>query len=718
VAAQLTDSEEDLHAITRGVLALVGADEDLLGDAADAALARAGIPPEARRLLIAALGPPAGRPTVAELRRSLEVAATGMRQAPAPRRAGIASIFEELHGRRVFRTALWYVGGSVALVEAANVFVPMLGGPLGIVRLLAILAVCGLPIALTLSWVFDVAPSANTRLAPWPRLALLTGVAAASLVAATMIWRSSTEDDTAGLAATPPRAADPAHIAVLGFNTVGGDADLAAFATQLQVRLIDGLGAAAMNVSTGRDRQLRVLSYAGVLPFTRGGVMVDSLREARQVGTVLDGSVERARGAVRVFVRLVDTQTGDQIYTTSAIHSGDLVTLLDAIADSVIQMVRQKLGPVVRDHMRLLETRIPAAFDNLIWATSVLEEFDPALDRADYETAEQVLNDADSLLAEAQRLDPRWIEPIVVRGRQAKRRVRLALARGDSSEVAPAIAKGIKHAERGLALNASDPRALELRGELLQYRLLNARPTTDAETEQIRDAAERDLRASLVGHHAPAGPLRMLSELAGSRGRMREALTYGERAYDQDPFMEQVEYTVFRLFEYSFALRQDDAAAHWCTEGGQRWEGAEFDDCRLALAAWSDAYPLNTDSAWAVVNAELGAYPEPFRPNLEPRLHAMMAAGLARNGLRDSARVILREARRRDASPGVLRAAAGVHGLLNEIDSVLTTLRTLLHDRPSERHALGTAIELRSVVSDPRVAALLEPRATADGRHR
>ncbi|CAN5874151.1 hypothetical protein BH23GEM9_BH23GEM9_07630 [soil metagenome] len=697
-----------------------------------------------RLLLMAALGPPAGRPSVVELRTGLEQAVANLLEPSVdPQRRGIARLFAELHRRRVTRTAFWYVGGSVALVEAANLFVPMLGGDVAIVRLLAILAVCGLPIALTLSWVFDIAPAAHSGLIRWPRFTLLAGVVLVSLFGATVIWRSGAQADVADDAgAAAAQAVDPAHIAVLGFNTIGGDEELAAFAAQLQVRLIDGLSAAAMGTSATQERTLRVLSRAGVLPFSGGGFAVDSLREARRVGTVLEGTVEQTAGAVRVRVRLVDTQTGYQIHTSSADHPvDDRVALLDAVADSVIRLVRKRLGPVVREHMRLLETRSQPAFDRLLWAQRRLEEFERAFQRSDYAAAEHVLNDADSVLAAAELLDPQWIEPIVMRGRQAKRRVLLSLGRGDSSAVVPEIMKGIAHAERALVLDPSNARALELRGGLRQYQLQSARPAQEAEAYRLRADAEHDLRASLIGHHAPAGPLRMLSELAAGDGRMEEALSYGERAFEQDPFMEQVQWTVFRLFEYSFALGQDSAAARWCLTGGQRFpEIPVFHDCRLALAAWSDAFPLSADSAWAALAAELSAYPLPLRPNLEPRLHAMMAAILARQAvrdgvpatrdgspsavrreseraaLRDSARSLLREARRRDASPGVLRAAAGVHGLLGEADSALAVLGTLLQRAPTERRALQSAIELRTVLRDPRARALIEARPAAVGR--
>jgi TolB-like protein len=713
IAAQLTDTEEDLHAITRVVLALVGADDDLVGPPAEQALAQAGIPAEARRLLMAALGPPAGRPSVAELRTGLEDAVRVVRAGAAPR-AGLPGFIDELRRRRVIRTALWYAAASVAIVEGASLFLPSLGAPDGAVRFLAIAAVCGLPIALTLSWVFDISAPHEARPRSWLRIAFVGGVIALSAAAAVAIWRADPgADDTVGLRAQD--AVDPAHIAVLGFRAVGGDEDLAVFATQLHMRLIDGLSIAAAGGSDS-PRRLRVLSYAGVLPFTRSDFAIDSLRVARRVGTLLDGTIERATDAertrVRVRIRLVDTRSGDQLHTAVAdVDSDDRVALLDAVADTVARFVRLRLGSVVGNHLRLLETRSTAAFDHLSWAMRRRDEFTAAFGRADHTAAARLLDEADSLLAVAERHDPRWAEPMVARGRIGRDRAQLAFARGERDSVVPAIRGGIRHVERALALNRSDPRALEARGELRRFQLQIARPGEEAAAAELHAAAASDLRASLIGNPQPARPLLLLSELAGSAGHMQEALDWGRRAYDEDPFMEQVQITVFRLFEYSFALQDDAQAARWCRDGGERWDFPIFHDCRLSLASWSAAHPLSVDSAWTLIGAELAAYPGGLRPMLEPRLRAMAAAVLARQGLSDSARVVLRDAIDRDQgrAPGILRAAAGVHWLLGDTDSALAVLHELVERTPAaERPALRLAPELRALTGDPRARALLD----------
>lgn len=614
----------------------------------------------------------------------------------------------ELRRRRVPQTALWYIGTSVALVEAADVFLPSMGAPEGVVPVLAIAAAFGLPIALTLAWMFDVSAAASAAGQPARRLwsiGVVAGVSMVSMAGAYVVWERNVGATDEADPATP-HVADPTHIAVLGFTALGEDQELAAFANHLQARLIDGLSDAAAGRSSGA-RRLRVVSHASILPFSRGLVRLDSIRDALDVGTVLEGTVEAVAGAVRVRVRMVDTQSGDQVAMRIAeARANDRVALLDAVADSVVRMIRTELGPLMRERMLLLETRSSEAFDRVMWATQRLDEFMAQYGRKDFVRAGRELSDADSLLAEAERLDPKWIEPILKRANMTEKRVMLARAIG-KTDVDPIFALGVAHADSALAIKPGDPRALQARGYLRRLRLQVPPVPKPAAAARLADAAERDLRASLMNNPTPAMALRMLSELAGDAGRLEEALEYGQRAYNEDPYLEQVQPTMFRLFEYSFALSRDAEAAKWCGEGRRRFGNPIFDDCRLSLGAWSEAYPLTPDSAWAVVASELAHYPAPLRPLLEPRLHAMVAAVMVRRGQPDSALLLLTKARSSDGTPGVIRAAAGVYGLLGWPDSALVMVRKLFTE--SEQPVLHRSPELRSLHSDARFHALIGP---------
>jgi TolB-like protein len=606
----------------------------------------------------------------------------------------------ELRRRRVFHTAFWYIGSSVAVVEAANIFLPSFGAPAGAVRPLAIAAAFGLPVALTLSWFFDVATEATPRARGWQHAVVVVAVSAVSLLGAWAVWRRADVPAATPGTASASSAVEPSHIAVLGFDAIGNNPELATFATNLHARLIDGLSRAS-SARAGAKR-MRVISRASILPYAKGDVPLDSLRRMFRVGTVLQGTVEDVGNTVRVHVRLIDTESGDQLATRVAQESSDNpVTLLDAVSDSVVHLIREALGPIVRERMQLLETRNPQAFERFAQATQLLDEFQAVFNRRDVDGALAILGDADSLFAEAEGLDRRWIEPIVQRGRLAFRHDRIHLVKPEH-DLRRILNIALQHADRALKLKPNDYRALQLRGELRNLELTVVDQRDSAQISRVTNAAERDLRAALAGNPTPGRALNTLSEVAARNSRFEDALRYGTRAYEEDPYLEQTYMTVFRLFEYSFALGKDADAAKWCREGKQRFAMHMFDDCRLSLGAWSDAYPLTPDSAWTLVKAELAAYPPPLRPVLEPRLHVMVAAVLVRSQMRDSAIALLRSSRAHDNTLGVLRAAAGVHSLLGQPDSALAAVRAILAKSSTERAGLMSLPELRRVRGDAR----------------
>ena len=62
----------------------------------------------------------------------------------------------ELERRRVYRVAVTYVVAAFAVLEAADLVLPVLTDSEGIFRVLVILALAGFPVALVLAWTFDV----------------------------------------------------------------------------------------------------------------------------------------------------------------------------------------------------------------------------------------------------------------------------------------------------------------------------------------------------------------------------------------------------------------------------------------------------------------------------------------------------------------------------------------------------------------------------------
>lgn len=95
------------------------------------------------------------------------------------------TFFEELKRRKVVRVAMVYGGVAFAVLEGADMVFPRLGLPDWTITLVMMLAIFGFPVALVLSWAFDITRGGVERTEPvgegatpttgWPMGALLAG---------------------------------------------------------------------------------------------------------------------------------------------------------------------------------------------------------------------------------------------------------------------------------------------------------------------------------------------------------------------------------------------------------------------------------------------------------------------------------------------------------------------------------------------------------------
>lgn len=621
--------------------------------------------------------------------------------------SGLRDLVRELVRRRVLRALAWYVGASVTLVQSADAFQQGLSLPDGTVRFLAVVAVCGLPVVVVLSWAYDVSADRVGGHGAWGRAALVTTVVLAALTTAGLWLRGG-----GGADAGPPidDPMPPNRVAILALDAPGASPETLAFATYLQERLIEGLSEAAANVSD--SSRLRVISRAGALPYSGGTLTTDSIGRALRAGTLVSGMVEGVGARVRVRLQLIDAASAEVLATRQIqADAVDAIRLVDAVADSLGLMVRQSLGEVLRERVLRLETGSQQAFQQLLQSEYQRKDFEEALRLRDLDRAQRALDEADGALARAESLDPRWVEPVVARAMLAYYGGRLALSRGER-DLTPVYAQGLAHGERAVRMAPEDAGAHRARGALRATLATGAWHPPDEHTPDLLRGAEDDLRLAAAGSPRPADPLRRLSELFAAQGRLEEALMYGQRAYDEDPYLESTSQSILRLFESSFRLDRDEQAAEWCAEGRRRFPDAPFfEDCRLLLMAWSSTEAADPDTAWVLVARELGPYPAALRAGLEPRLHALAAAVLARAGQQDSARAVLTRALEQDpGTAGVHMAAAGVEAILGDRNRAMEHVGHALESAPGERAKLAGAPELRPLRDLPEFRALTGAR--------
>ena len=425
---------------------------------------------------------------------------------------------------------------------------------------------------------------------------------------------------------------DPRRVAVLYFDDHTPGGDLGYLASGLTEELIHQLS---------HVDALELISRNGVKPYRDGKLPLDSVVAALRVGTLVGGSVQRAGGRVRVTVQLVDAATLQPLDSETVERPiDDLFALQDALARQVGVFLRRRLGREVRLREQAAETRSVRAREQVLRAEAVLEEarrMGAPRDSLDRDGVLQRLARADSLLVLAERADPQWVRPPVLRGWTAFSRASLPAVRREAE-----LEAALHHAERALRRAPGSPLALELRGSAL-FQIASSAVDSTGQTGRM-NRAEDDLRAAVAGLPTLASAWSRLSQLQRYRGRFAESDLSARRALAEDAYLEEAPAILHRLYFGALMLGDYREAATACGEGEARFPADwRFVECRLTLVREDPSAAPDARGAWALVE-RLERMDPPGRARAEGRAYSpvyrrMVAASVsARAGDRTRAR--------------------------------------------------------------------------------
>ena len=479
-------------------------------------------------------------------------------------------------------------------------------------------------------------------------------------------------------------AFDPRDIAVLYFQQRSPQDSLSYLADGLTEELIHQLS---------RVPTLRVISQNGVGPYRHTNVSPDSVARALKVGTLVQGTVAQSGGRLRLTVALIDGATGAELGSTTLERPHqEIFALQDDLAQEVAIFLRQRLGEEVQKKMALTRAKThPRAWHLVQQAGELTRDIDGLLAAGDTSGAAIHLDKADSILAVAEREEPKWSRPSVARGRIAYSRLDL-VSTLDRRYFERWSGVGLDHAERALQINPEDPEGLELRGTLRYERWMLNLAGNSAEASRLLSGAQADVEAAVAKDPTAAGAWTVLSHLRMAQSQSALAKIAALRAYQVDPYLASAQQTIWRLFQSSLDLEDAQESKRWCEEGQRRFpQSYRFAECQLWLYALKATAP-NVGRLRPLYEKYLELTPPNVRSFNEHYGQMLMAIAQARAGHRDSADAIARRARADttiDATRELAQLEAIMRTMLGEHDEALHQLGLYLSANPQMREGMA-----------------------------
>ena len=448
-----------------------------------------------------------------------------------------SGLLARLQRRGVLRVAASYAVIAWLLLQIADVVLEPLGAPAWIMRALIVAVVVGFPVAVVLAWFYELTPDGIQRdhAAAGAERPIVHGVRRytdliliGALVAVIAVLLVRQQGGGESLEDGPP------VLAVLPFSEIGGTQDS-----------VFGMGLAdTLTHKLGQLQEVVVLASRSTMEFAGTELDLPTVGAKLGASVLVEGSVQRGAGMLRVNARLVQAANGQQLWAGSyERRDTDLFAVQDEIANAVSSALSLVLSA---DEQQRLDTPVASslsAYDAYtLGRVSLAQRGQKVRDAVDF-FRQAIQLDPDFALAHAALAEALWMAPSYLR--QDVRWDDVADEARRSAGMAQAI----------------DPNLGE--GYMAQVYVYMADNRYGSETtwpdEQLEALLNRAIARS--PSHAPAARY-----LAAFAEEPRERIRLLERAALLDPRSGIIGYDI--AVEYA-KLGEWDAAVDWLLKSGQ-----------------------------------------------------------------------------------------------------------------------------------------------------
>jgi TolB-like protein/Tfp pilus assembly protein PilF len=441
------------------------------------------------------------------------------------------SLFAELKRRNVIRAAILYVGSIWALAQGIAQLGPSFGMPEWGTRWFVIAGAVGFPFWVAFAWFFELTPEglklerdADEPTTPRSHgkfdvaIIAVLAIAVVLLLTDRFVLRHGVNAETAVAAdktgsgpvtaSIPDIETDPS-IAVLPMVNMSDDKGNEYFS--------DGISEELLNL-LAKVPKLRVIARTSSFSFKGKDVPIQDIARALQVAAILEGSVRKQGGKVRITVQLIRTKDSSHLWSETYDRTlDDIFKVQDDISTAVVDVLKVKL---LSGGVRLLpDVEHPAGLHR----SGNAEAYDQYLLGKQYFNRSGKKNLEDSIAAykQAIALDPRFAA---------------AYAGLATSQHMLGAAYPASH-DAKLALDAESRaglrQALDIDPDLAEGVAVRGYLRLLADWDVA--GAQSDLLHAIALNPGDSFAIKWYARSLATDGRLAEAITHMKRAADLDP---------------------------------------------------------------------------------------------------------------------------------------------------------------------------------------
>ena len=297
----------------------------------------------------------------------------------------MASVWGELKRRNVVKVAVAYAIVGWLLIEVSTTVLPVFEAPAWIVQVFTFFVILGFPLALILSWAYELTPDGMERTKSVSASESITSVTGQKLnyviigvlvlavgfmfvdnylpesvpFAGAEIDPASLDSSLSEASATSEEAEEerealPNSVAVLPLANLSPDPDNDYFAAGIHDTILNELA---------KLQNVNVIARTSVLQYGDGLTPISEIAKALNVETVMEGSVQYAEGRILVTAQLIDPSTSAHLWSDNYDREfADIFAIQSDIAMNIANALEAEFSLLEQESIEKIPTASPEAY--------------------------------------------------------------------------------------------------------------------------------------------------------------------------------------------------------------------------------------------------------------------------------------------------------------------------------------------------------------------